>query len=37
MAAFSMRYVVTFMIMFAVTFLVAQAQEKTEKMFNSRE
>lgn len=37
MAAFSMRYVVTFMRMFAEILTVAQAQEKTERMYNSKE
>lgn len=37
MAASFLRYVAISMRMFAVIFLVAQAQEKTERMFNSKE
>ena len=37
MAASSMREVVTFMRMFAVILTVAQAQEKTDRMFNLKE
>lgn len=37
MAVFSMRYVTISMRMFAEILTVAQALEKTERLFNSRE
>lgn len=37
MAVFSMRYVVTFMKMFAAILIVTQILEKTERMFSSNE